>query len=167
VAAPLANRREESYGGIFELKPQFRGAPSIIFLNMSTPPNKPAGPLNLLELLRAIGKKPGMYIGNCHSIWHLKTFIVGFQSGSIGRGPYQEGDLILDSFTFWVCTRFGIPDGAMDWSGHIWRHCGEDDEAAFRMFFELFEEYIKEREQVGPEAIKARFLEMLESFHDR
>lgn len=50
----------------------------------------------------------------------------------------------------------------MEWSAHIWRHCDEDDEAAFQMFFELFEEYIKDHGCLGPEEIKGRFLEMLE-----
>jgi hypothetical protein len=119
--------------------------------------------MKLLELLRAIGKKPGMYIGGPRrpSIWHLDSFIVGYQSGAL-RQPGLEGDDVLDAFLFWVCTRFNVPDGPMNWAGHIWRHCGEDDEAAFKMFFELLEEYVKDREQLGPEAIKARFIEMLQ-----
>jgi hypothetical protein len=90
------------------------------------------------------------------------SFIVGFQCGNIGRGEYLEDDLILDSFTFWVCTRFGVPDGSMNWAGHLWRHCGDDDEAAFRLFFELFEEYLEERARVGPNVIKDRFMKMLD-----
>lgn len=137
---------------------------------MRIPSKKLERPLNLLELLRAIQKRPAMYIGdqsrNRYSIWHLTSFITGFQSGSIGRGPYQEGDSVLDAFTFWVCTRFGIPDGAMDWAGHIWRQCGEDDEAAFRKFFELLEEYIKDRERLGPEEIKSRFMQMMDKIRD-
>lgn len=111
-----------------------------------------------------------MYIGdlprNRYSIWHLKSFIVGFQSGSIGRGPYQEGDLILDAFTFWICTRLGVSDGAMDWAGHIWRQCREDDEVAFRKFFELLDEYVKDREELGPEAIQNRFMQMMDKMRE-
>jgi hypothetical protein len=133
---------------------------------MKTPPNPTATkPLRLLEVLRAIGKKPAMYIGDFPrdrmSIWHLMSFVVGFQSGSAGRGKYHDDDVVLDAFTFWICTRFGVPDGTMNWAGHIWKHCDEDDEAAFRKFFELFEEYLEERAKVGPEAIEARFMNML------
>jgi hypothetical protein len=121
----------------------------------------------LLELLRAIGKRPGLYIGdfarNRYSIWHLRAFLVGYQSG---RQALAEGDEILDSLTFWVCTRYGVPDGPLDWSGHFLRQCGEDDEAAFRLFFELLEEYVRDREQLGPEGIKAGFTRMLEQ-HDK
>ncbi len=49
---------------------------------------------------------------------------------------------------------------SMDWAGHIGRHCGEDDVAAFRLFFELLEEYVRDREQLGADAIKARYMEM-------
>jgi hypothetical protein len=73
-----------------------------------------------------------------------------------------EGDDVLDALTFWVCKRYGVPDGPMDWAGHLWRQSGEDDEAAFRLFFELLEDYVRDREQLGPEVIKARFLQMLE-----
>jgi hypothetical protein len=74
----------------------------------------------------------------------------------------EKGGDILDAFTFWVCTRFSVPDGSMDWAGHIWRHCGEDDEAAFRLFFELLEEYVSDRELHGADAIKNRFMEMMQ-----
>ena len=43
---------------------------------------------------------------------------------------------------------------SMDWAGHLWRQCGEDDVAAFRLFFELLEEYVRDREQLGAETIK-------------
>jgi hypothetical protein len=50
----------------------------------------------------------------------------------------------------------------MDWAGHLWRQCGEDDVAAFTLFFELLEEYVRDREQLGAAGIKARFMQMLE-----
>jgi hypothetical protein len=130
---------------------------------MTKQPEKSSEPPDLLTLLRAIKKRPGMYIpvpGGPITIWHIKSFVVGFQVGSFGKGEHQEGDLILDAFTFWVCTYFEINMGPMDWSGHIWRQCGEDPEVAFHKFFELLEEYIKKREEIGPEAIKAQFMEM-------
>lgn len=74
--------------------------------------------------------------------------------------------MILDAFTFWVCTRFGVADGAMNWAGHIWSHCGEDNEAAFHRFFELLEEYVKERERLGPEAIKKQFILMIDKIRE-
>src|SRR5256885_1985910 len=62
--------------------------------------------ISLLELIRAVGKKPGFYIAGLPSgsvsILHLRSFLVGHQCG---RGQPAEGDDILDSMTYWVCTR--------------------------------------------------------------
>jgi len=121
--------------------------------------------MTLLELLRAVGKRPAFYIGdpprNRFSIWHLHSFLSGYQCG--GRHhPVLEGDDILDGLTFCVCTRYRVPDGSMNWAGHLWRQSGENDEAAFRLFFELLEEYVKDWELLGTETIKVRFMEMLE-----
>jgi hypothetical protein len=118
--------------------------------------------LSLLELIRAVGKKPGFYIGGLPSgsvsISHLRSFLVGYECG---RVQPAEGDDILDSMTYWVCTRYGVPYSSMDWSGILRRQCGEDDEAAFLLFFELFEEYVRDRERLGAEGIKTRFMEMM------
>lgn len=139
---------------------------------MKTPPSPVATrPLGLLELLLAIKKRPMMYIGdrakNRCSIWHLKSFIVGFQSGRIGTGVHQEGDDVLDAFTFWICLRFHVPDGPLDWSGLLWKQCGKDDEAAFRMFFDLLDEYLKDRAELGHQVIKARFIELIVKIRER
>lgn len=121
--------------------------------------------MSLLELLRAIGKRPAMFLAapgrRPFSIWHLKSFLVGYECGRLD-GQARDGDDILDSLTFWVCTRYNVPDGAMSWAGHLWRQSGEDDEAAFRLFFELLEDYVRERQQLGADTLKSRFMEMLE-----
>ncbi|SRR5260221_9585363 len=123
--------------------------------------------MRLLEILRAIGKRPTMYLvdptRNRCSIWHLQSFLVGFQSG---RRERKEGDDILDEFLFWVCTRYRVADGAMNWAGHLWVQCGKDEEAAFHLFFELLEEYLIDREQLGPDVLKARFMQMLDELDE-
>ena len=78
-----------------------------------------------------------------------------------GRGAPAEGEDILDSMTYWVCTRYGVPYSSMDWSGILWRQCDEDDEAAFCLFFELLEDYVRDREQLGAEGIKSRYIAMM------
>ena len=118
--------------------------------------------MSLLELIRAIGKKPGFYISGSLSgsvsILHLRSFLVGHQCG---RGQPAEGDDILDGMTYWVCARYGVPCSSMDWSGILWRQCGRDDQAAFRLFFELLEEYVRDRDQLGTDGIRTRFMEMM------
>ena len=117
----------------------------------------------LLDLIRAVGKRPGFYIvdptRNGISIWHLDAFLSGYQCG---RQPPAEGDDILDALTFWVCIRYGLSAGSMNWCGHLWRRCGEDEEAAFRLFFELFDEYLGDWEQLGYEGIKSRYMQIIE-----
>lgn len=114
------------------------------------------------DLLHSIGKKPGLYLGSANSsITHLKTLITGFQCGQ----RLHDDTSVLDSFTFWVCHHYGVPDGARDWSGHLLERAGGDEAAAFRLFFQHFDEYLKERETIGAEAIKARFITMLEQMH--
>ena len=118
---------------------------------------------DFIEILRVVGKKPAFYLtpkkdGDSKSISHLRTFICGIQVGQ----HLKHDTSILDSFTFWVCHHYGVPDGARDWSGHLLKQAGGDESEAFRLFFQHFEEYVKERETIGAEAIKARFIMMLE-----
>jgi hypothetical protein len=119
--------------------------------------------MSLLEILRAIGKRPMMYIGdpirNRCSVWHLQSFVVGFQSGRFGH--VDDDDLILNGFDFWICTRYRINLSA-NWPGLLWLQSGKDDEAAFRLFFELLDDYLRDRELLGPDVLKARFMQMIE-----
>jgi hypothetical protein len=118
------------------------------------------------DFLRGLGRRPGFYLapdkaGGCESISHLRSFITGFQVGQ----HLKDDSSILGHFTFWVCHRYGVSDGGMDWSGHILERADGDEAVAFRLFFELFEQYLEEREKIGPEAIQARFVAMLAQMH--
>ena len=121
---------------------------------------------NFTDLLRMIGKRPGFYLapdrsGDCKSIRDLCSFINGFQAAK----HLKDDTSVLNEFTIWVCHHYGVPDGARNWYGHILERAGEDEAAAFQLFFEHFEDYLKEREKIGPGAIKARFIAMLEELH--
>ena len=123
-----------------------------------------ASGMALLELLRNVGEKPGFYIGGPHkgySIWHLDTLITGYQHGRLGQ-PTVVGDDILDSMTIWVCTRYRIQSGSMSWASLLWQKCGEDDEAAFKLFFDLLEDYVSDRQNLGAEGIEKRYMQMIE-----
>ncbi|HUA64675.1 MAG TPA: hypothetical protein VME24_02435 [Alphaproteobacteria bacterium] len=114
---------------------------------------------DFLNILRHVGKKPAFYLtpksdGNSKSISHLRTFIVGIQVGQ----HLKHDTSVLEGFTEWVCHRYGVPMGARDWSGHILERAGGDEAAAFQLFFEHFEEFLQEREQIGYEAIRQRYL---------
>jgi hypothetical protein len=113
---------------------------------------------NFTDFLRSVGKKSGFYLtpdkhGRCGSISHLRTFIIGIQTGQ----HLKYDATALDAFTEWVCHRYHAPMSGRDWSGHILEQAGGDEAVAFQMFFELFEEFSKERERIGSEAIRARY----------
>jgi hypothetical protein len=116
---------------------------------------------SLLEILREMGKRPLIYIGeppNHCSIWHLHSFIVGFQLGRYDN--FGDDDLILGEFDFWICTRYRIHHSA-NWAGLLWLQSRNDAEAAFRLFFELLNDYLKDREQLGPAVLKSRFMQVM------
>lgn len=48
--------------------------------------------------------------------------------------------------------------GSRHWRQIIREHAGGDDALAFRRFFEHLEEYLSERERIGADAIKARYI---------
>jgi hypothetical protein len=113
------------------------------------------------DFLRILGKKPGFYLspgpsGSSKSISHLRTFLNGIQVGQ----HLKHDPSVLDAFTFWICIRYQITMGASDGFGHILERVGGDDAAAFDLFFELFEEYLQERQRIGYEEMKARYLAM-------
>ena len=114
---------------------------------------------SFLDWLRAIGAKPGMWLGR-PSISHLQTFIVGYQVGH----SCKDDTMVLDGFEFWVYHRYRH-GGSMHWAQVILEQTGGDETAAFRLFFDHFEEFLRERERVGTPALKARFMTMVEEMH--
>src|SRR4051812_10277382 len=114
--------------------------------------------ITFTDFLRVVGKKPGFYLtgdhGHCASISHLRTFIIGIQVGQ----HLKYDATALDGFTEWVCHRSRKIMSGQDWSGLILEQAGGDEEAAFQMFFQLFEEFSKERERIGSGGIRAQYL---------
>jgi hypothetical protein len=110
-------------------------------------------PMSFVDHLRIISQKPGFYLGQ-PSLSHLFAFIVGFQTGK--RCP--DDTSVLDSFEFWIYHHYG-ESGSRHWQQIIRDHAGGDDAVAFRRFFAHLEEYLIERERIGADAIKARYMQ--------
>jgi hypothetical protein len=108
---------------------------------------------NFIDHLRAIGRKPQLYLGRGPSLSHLFMYIVGFQSGKLS----PDDTSALDSFEFWVYHHYRA-SGSTHWSSIILEHADGDEALAFRRFFEHLEEYLSERERIGADAIKARYI---------
>ena len=111
--------------------------------------------MTFVDKLRDIGQKPGLYLGQSPSLSHLFSFIVGFQSGRM----CSDDTSVLDSFEFWVYHHYS-ETGSRHWQQIIRQHAGGDDALAFRRFFEHLEEYLAERERIGSDAIKARYMQI-------
>jgi hypothetical protein len=114
---------------------------------------------SFLEYLRAIEKRPGMYLGG-PSISHLQTFIMGYQMGRCGT----DDTTVLDGFDFWVYHRYRH-GGSRSWAQELLKQAGGDEAAAFDLFVAHFDEYLEERERIGTPAIKARFMTMQKDDH--
>jgi hypothetical protein len=113
---------------------------------------------SFIDILRAVGKKPGFYLcpdrqGNCKSLSHLRTFMVGMQVGKVVEYDHET----LDGFNEWVCLKYQVPMSGMGGFGRILERTGHDEAAAFHLFFEELEQFLKERESTSVEAIKSRY----------
>lgn len=110
-----------------------------------------------IELLRSMSQRTGMYFGKSSfaTISHLELF---FQGTQVGQRLAAEDFKVLDAFDDWVCWRYRVPGYSLSGLGHILKRANDDQEAAFRLFFQYLEEYLLEREKLGPEGIKTALL---------
>jgi len=112
----------------------------------------------LIEILKQIEKRPGMYFGageRSHSIHFLQTFILGFQAGE--DSPEVHGD--LDCFREWVATHYRVLADGRGSYDMILEHVGGDECKAFDEFFRLLPGYLRDRQQIGWESIVSQFTE--------
>jgi hypothetical protein len=120
--------------------------------------------MRLLDVIRKIGQKPGMFLGDPdssrYSIWHLSSFLCGYGCGS---QPRAEGDDVLDEFNLWLCTRYRIQLSGAGWPGILIAKSGGREEVAFKTFFVLLEDYVSERDRFGKKEIEVRYEQMVSS----
>jgi hypothetical protein len=106
----------------------------------------------LIDTFRLIAKKPAFYFGNRPAtLSHLESFFIGIQVGT------KCGDdlKVFDAFEEWVLWRHGVPKLNGNSFGHILHQAGGDEKKAFNLFFKYLEEYLAEREKIGPMGIRA------------
>src|SRR5579859_7079570 len=102
------------------------------------------------ELLAAIRQRPGLYLGaDNDSFTALCGFITGYQCGFWQGSPKRnaprvpaDGCLLPPDFHRFVTEHYGrkFPDGGRGWQCFVREHA-DTERAAFRLFFELLEEY--------------------------
>jgi hypothetical protein len=95
------------------------------------------------ELLSRIHKKPAMYIG-FPSISNLFMFLCGYQHAHDLLGtPVTEQEEEFAGFQPWLQKRFAVNTSA-SWAKIIMFY-SSDETQAFESFFDLLEEFIKEK----------------------
>lgn len=93
-----------------------------------------------------------MYFGQAGSIGHLRTFITGFYLGQ----PLTNSEDILECFTTWVAEHYRVAPGAKSWSIILLEQAGNDDSAAFELFYKHLDSYLDDRAAIGCVGIQAR-----------
>ncbi|NJP09991.1 MAG: hypothetical protein HC866_11350 [Leptolyngbyaceae cyanobacterium RU_5_1] len=95
------------------------------------------------ELLQKIKKRPAMYLGR-HSIFSLQAFLDGYyyarREASI---PLTEQEQEFQQFLQWIRVRFKVETG-QPWASIILFHTADEKDAVER-FFNLFEEFLKQK----------------------
>jgi len=114
---------------------------------MSSPETTKQPISKLSELLAAIRRRPGLYMGHA-SLDRLDAFLAGF---SLGRPEKFDWDIDLQAFDKFVCDRYDWHDVG-GWAGKIAYHHRNQAEALDE-FFKLLDEFIatagKEARQSG------------------
>jgi hypothetical protein len=97
--------------------------------------------MKISELFVEVLDSPGMFIGN-KSITRLSAFIDGYWL-AIHRGDKAAEDDLTRGFNEWVAKRFRITT-SHNWADIILFMSGGNENAAFDMTKELWEEYERE-----------------------
>ncbi|MCL2814619.1 MAG: hypothetical protein FWD23_08470 [Oscillospiraceae bacterium] len=99
------------------------------------------------ELLMKIKKKPMMYMVK-KSILHLQMLILGYD---IGKSEVDNNyHSILDGFGDFANEYCGRNARAAGWAMNIYHYTNKDEEKAFDKFYELLDEFLKQKGNPEP-----------------
>src|SRR5262245_51955742 len=115
----------------------------------------------LASCLLSIQQRPQTWLGRAdsssRSLSQVASFITGFQHGQM----HPPDSLRFEYFTKWVAAHYRVIDGPMNWFCLIRERVGGDEALAFDEFFRLLPGFIRDMEQLGPDAIHAHYLEVM------
>ena len=112
--------------------------------------------MSLANILEHMGKRPGMYFGrggqhNCLDL--VEAFVTGYQTAL----DVPDRSLPFSHFTRWVAAHYRVIDGPQNGFSLIREHVGGDERLAFEEFFRLLPNYARDMAELGPDAIHARY----------
>lgn len=99
----------------------------------------------LYEILDAMEERPGMYLGE-ESVTMLSGWIDGWRAAL--DNPFEGTEPPFGEFWDWVALRLGFFESTSGWRRMLLKRYGGDEVAAFRRFFELFNEFRKRKASV-------------------
>jgi hypothetical protein len=114
--------------------------------------NRQAG--GLLEILRQVEVRPGMYLGQ-PSVDHLFMFLVGYKTArrELGIELTEQEEDFCGEFQPWLQRKYQVQT-VVSWAQIILMHSGDETEA-FQMFFKLLDEFLNRNESVEETLISA------------
>ena len=108
--------------------------------------------MGLFKLLKTIQQRPGMFLG-APSVSSLQMFLGGYFFARHEQGlAITEEEQIFERFQGWAEQRFQVK-ASVSWAKIILLYSA-DERAGFELFFELWEEFVREvlREGKAPRA---------------
>lgn len=96
---------------------------------------------SLVEFIKLIQKRTPMYLGG-RTIIHLKAFLDGW---FFGKGDEIKDGYLLGDFQDWIQKKYKVKS-TQSWARIILFY-STDEFSALSNFFELFNEFLKAREQ--------------------
>lgn len=98
---------------------------------------------SVFDFLFSLRKKSALYFGE-KSLTRLRVFLAGYQCGLAKAGKILNGEVRFHSFHDWVAAKLGFTSSTSGWCNMILSK-SKDEKAAFDRFFELLEEFQRER----------------------
>jgi len=100
-----------------------------------------------------------MYFGTperARSIYVIQAFIMGFQSATVG--DKSSGD--FECFNEWTAIHYHVFAEGRGAFTLIIEHVGGDERLAFDEFFRILPDFLRDRQQLGRDAIISRFCQV-------
>jgi len=98
---------------------------------------------SIFDFLGSLRRRPGLYFGKT-SLVRLQAYLFGYQAGLAKVSKSLKGEEDFHEFHDWVAKQLGFSSSTVGWCNMILEKSASD-EAAFHRFFELLEEFKKER----------------------
>lgn len=100
---------------------------------------------SIFELLDRIKKRPAIFLDGDPSLKRLRSFLVGYEC-ALGRLQLTlAGHAIFYLFNDWVAAHLDFGNSTSGWCNMILAKCGNDDAKAYQFFFDLLDQFCKEK----------------------